>query len=1101
MADRTLETLFARYSQGGDIDALAEVFDRVAPDLERLARRLVADRHRADDLVQATFLTALERPGTFEAGRALRPWLLGILVNRASVDRRKAERTPEVDRLEPREVESPLAATSESETREVVARAIADLPPKLRRVVEARLIEETDTATLAEELAISRGALRVRLHRGLERLRRALPPSLATVFAALFIHSRGLAQVRSHVLQEAARQAGGSAVAAASAGAIGMGALMSKKLVGGVAAALLIVLATVIYQLEPPAVEATDDLTRVDVDVAAAPVERNSAELVSSRVEVPDTTDATPSGYGRVAAQVAHADGSPAVGFEVVVRHAEVDGAKSTVARTNETGLASVDLPAATRLISVEVLGTPTTTPDKQWTRQRLADGERVEVELRVTDGWPLSGTVVDEDGQPVAGAEVLGWNGKRNSDAPDRVVKADASGRFRLEHLGPDFVATARADGLACNMGLRGELSDRVEAQGLTIELARSRRLHGIVLTPNRVPVEGARVSVSNGLSARGDRDSTHIASVTTFWAGEGSDTTDARGHFEIRDLPRSRASVSVDHEPYLLRSETLDTGDEPVEIILDAGLSLRGQVLDSSGKPALDAKVRSWPGARAITYDGKGGFELDGLPHQSEHEAFPRVYGVAATLDGHAVQVVQPVEPDENGGNFVEIRLEPERVLAGRVLGEDGQPVAGVEVWVEGEREMNSGATWHRRSTWEFCNGLDEQQTDREGRFRFEKLYPGEFTLHAISPADPAVSVEGTAVAGDESIELRFDRAAMRKVALVGEVRDLLTGEPIQTFRLQPFIGSRALTRTVDSPDGHFEVIGPSPGPIRFCFEAEGYARRCLPEREYAAGDHQLLIELAPIRSVELSIVDETGEPYLYGSVQAFDSTGEKLMFGPPGGMLSDTQNLLDHKALMHGLPAELITLQVSVGAARASNVHDFPIDLTHPLDAPLVLTVPRRPDEELTSLQLAALVMSTDLDPKLARERLAEVLAGDQDAREWLRGAFESGLLSEEVEDTLEIRATHDGRQFGKATITPQAEGGFLVETSSSASKFGGVGFGSEGSNVFPKPLVRLGMVPSAPVRIEVNSTRYRPIDRVIDCSAAAAPELEFLLLQEL
>ncbi len=114
MDDLTLEQLFARFASDGDLDALAEVFDRVAPDLERLARRLTADRSQAEDLVQLTFLTALERPGTFMQGRPLRPWLLGILVHQASAERRLAARAVEPDRLEQREVEAPIAALGET---------------------------------------------------------------------------------------------------------------------------------------------------------------------------------------------------------------------------------------------------------------------------------------------------------------------------------------------------------------------------------------------------------------------------------------------------------------------------------------------------------------------------------------------------------------------------------------------------------------------------------------------------------------------------------------------------------------------------------------------------------------------------------------------------------------------------------------------------------------------------------------------------------------------------------------------------------------------------------------------------------------------------
>ena len=69
MTKRTLESLYRSFLEEGDVDALAAVFDRVAPDLLRLARRLARDHAPAQDLVQETFLTALERPDTYDASR------------------------------------------------------------------------------------------------------------------------------------------------------------------------------------------------------------------------------------------------------------------------------------------------------------------------------------------------------------------------------------------------------------------------------------------------------------------------------------------------------------------------------------------------------------------------------------------------------------------------------------------------------------------------------------------------------------------------------------------------------------------------------------------------------------------------------------------------------------------------------------------------------------------------------------------------------------------------------------------------------------------------------------------------------------------------
>src|SRR5882672_5617458 len=52
--------------------------------LHALARELAGDAHAADDLVQETLLTALERPPRGDDGqRGLRGWLATVLKNRA----------------------------------------------------------------------------------------------------------------------------------------------------------------------------------------------------------------------------------------------------------------------------------------------------------------------------------------------------------------------------------------------------------------------------------------------------------------------------------------------------------------------------------------------------------------------------------------------------------------------------------------------------------------------------------------------------------------------------------------------------------------------------------------------------------------------------------------------------------------------------------------------------------------------------------------------------------------------------------------------------------------------------------------------------------
>src|SRR5262249_53580687 len=84
----TTAPAFPRFQQERDPQALAEVFDAAAPQLLRLALHLSRDPNAAEDLVQTTFLVAIEHRMDYDPGSPLLPWLFGILHNRLRVQRR-----------------------------------------------------------------------------------------------------------------------------------------------------------------------------------------------------------------------------------------------------------------------------------------------------------------------------------------------------------------------------------------------------------------------------------------------------------------------------------------------------------------------------------------------------------------------------------------------------------------------------------------------------------------------------------------------------------------------------------------------------------------------------------------------------------------------------------------------------------------------------------------------------------------------------------------------------------------------------------------------------------------------------------------------------
>jgi len=198
-----LEELFERYRSQQDLRALSRLFDLAAPELLRLAVHMAPDVGSAEDLVQQTFLAAIEKPGRWRANDPLLPWLFGILSKLAKKQRRALRRSPEPDRLAQRSAEDPARHTLDAETRSTIRSALDGLPELYREVVRASLFEEKPPHEIARELERAPGTVRMQLLRGLELLRRALPGGLAGG-ALVLCGTRGEAALKAAVLEKAA---------------------------------------------------------------------------------------------------------------------------------------------------------------------------------------------------------------------------------------------------------------------------------------------------------------------------------------------------------------------------------------------------------------------------------------------------------------------------------------------------------------------------------------------------------------------------------------------------------------------------------------------------------------------------------------------------------------------------------------------------------------------------------------------------------------------------------------------------------------------------------------------------------------------------------
>ncbi|MBL8899946.1 MAG: RNA polymerase sigma factor, partial [Planctomycetes bacterium] len=226
MATPAPEELFAEWRRTREPALLGAVFDAVAPRLLGLALHLCREPADAEDAVQATFLTAIEKAESWDERRPLEPWLGAILTRRAQQRAASDARRPRLERMNFAEPVDPEIEARHMEAVELLRRKSESFPPETRTLLLLRLEHGLEPAEIAEVLGRPAGTIRVQLQRALERLRRVWPASLALAALGVVLPSRGLALIRAEIL----RHAGTIGVAAAGeVAASAAGALLVKK--------------------------------------------------------------------------------------------------------------------------------------------------------------------------------------------------------------------------------------------------------------------------------------------------------------------------------------------------------------------------------------------------------------------------------------------------------------------------------------------------------------------------------------------------------------------------------------------------------------------------------------------------------------------------------------------------------------------------------------------------------------------------------------------------------------------------------------------------------------------------------------------------------
>ena len=175
------EAEWIRAAQAGDRAASGRLVERYWDRLYRWLYHLTRDRHTAEDLTQETLAKALAALGSFRPGSNFKAWIFRIghnnFVNQKRADRRAKQPLPE-DAADPETGGGAEASIENREVLEIVARAVANLPPDFRAALLLRVDEGLSFREAAKVLGTTEETARWRVFKARQKLMKVLPPDL-----------------------------------------------------------------------------------------------------------------------------------------------------------------------------------------------------------------------------------------------------------------------------------------------------------------------------------------------------------------------------------------------------------------------------------------------------------------------------------------------------------------------------------------------------------------------------------------------------------------------------------------------------------------------------------------------------------------------------------------------------------------------------------------------------------------------------------------------------------------------------------------------------------------------------------------------------------
>ncbi len=450
-----------------------------------------------------------------------------------------------------------------------------------------------------------------------------------------------------------------------------------------------------------------------------------------------------------------------------------------------------------------------------------------------------IEGRVVNREGDPIHRAMVNAHpdfraaRGVRHFSGASH-AETDAEGRFVLEDVEPGVLqVTAMAEGYQQQVQQGVEVAAGAKHK-LELVLETGAVVEGTVTTATREPLIQATVSITE------TQDSFSMG-----MRGSASGQTDADGHYRATGAAPGTATITVYHQNTVRLTKSIEVkpGNNVVDLVLERGFEVSGQVVSPDGEPVSGAAVSIQEGSQPgfmhfslsgpqVTTTGDGTFTLTDVSAGQ--------YRVAAGLEGFAPATSELLEvANDVSGVLLTLRLGA--TLKGRVIGLELDELGALELMAYSQQ-----------------GGMRRGHVDFSGDYMFDSLAAGDWHVQAQvsgSGRSSSLQVELPEGASEVVKDIEFGTG----FTLTGVVLD--NGEPVLGATIAANSSTSNSGHGTTGANGRFRIENLKGGSYQVMVMAGMGLQQVEPIE--LTGDHELRIEVSTgtLSGVVRSTAD--GEP----------------------------------------------------------------------------------------------------------------------------------------------------------------------------------------------------------------------------------------------